>query len=378
MGYAMEDMLVALNAAEWQTTAPVTKQPLNRHVNRKLQLRAQVQELIDVYSLHTLLGQHTQNGMLMDALCLAVKQLLGLHGCWLLNGTMVMGASQTRNDQPLALLSTLADLKTDAIAPDHPVWKALRQTGIAFGYMAPCPLFRETGGVLLMRSAKPLPKAVVNGFAGVLSANIQLQHQLWQLAEYFEQATEAQLQHYRTELTEWILTLVERQTELVQHLSQFVSQRNGLNSNHPLRVAALCQQLATRLQWSDELVEAMALAGFQTTLEGVQWSNTLQDGSRTWADQDHQLAKAQGTAGLLMLSQFFPLVDWPAQQWTAQCHPARLVSMVREFCALTETRHYRKVTKSARQVEQALSRLAHKYPEEWLTELSELAKQQPV
>jgi hypothetical protein len=376
MGYAMEDMFVALNAADWATPrhSKQTARKPQACKNRKAQLLAQVEELIGLYSLNRLLGGSTpQAGMLMDALCLAVKQLLGLQGCWLLNGTMLMGSSQSRGEHH-ALLGTLASHQGDTLPPDHPVWKALQQSGVAFGYVVECPLFKQTGGQLILRSARPLSKPLVTGFAQVISANIQLQHQLWQITDALPHATEAELQHYRTELTEWVLTLLERQTHLVQTLSQFIGQRNGLTSNHPLRVAALCHQLAQHLGWDEEQTEAIALAGFQSTLEGIQWSNHLQDGHRTWQLTDRQQAIAQASAGWLMLSQFFPLIDWPAQTWDANSQPARLLAMAREYCALTETRHYRRVTKSARQREQALQKLADKdYPEPWLIALVQLA-----
>jgi hypothetical protein len=376
MGFAMEDAFMALNAADWQTGKPKT--PPSSKVNRRLQLRAQVQELVNMYSLNHLLGGHIQDDKLLDTYCLAIKQLLGLQGCWIVNGTVVMGSSQVRSQHP-DLLATLNERHQTILPPDHSVWKALKQTGLAFGYATPCHLFRQTGGLLLLRSQKPLTWELVNRFAQVVSANVQLQHQLWQINDDLELASESALQVYRTELTEWILTLLEHQTALVNSLSQFVSQRNGLTSNHPLRVASLCRQMGEHLGWDDDLIDAVAQAGFQTTLEGIQWNPTLQDGRRTWEADDRNRAKAQEGVGWLMLSQFFPLIEWPAQSWSPQCHPARLLGMVREYCAMTETRHYRRVSKSARKHAQALERLTVKgYPASWLASLQQLAQQMPT
>jgi HD-GYP domain-containing protein (c-di-GMP phosphodiesterase class II) len=370
MGYAMEDMFVELNAADWQARDYETQK--KRTLSRRLQLRAQVKELIDVYSLQHQLGA-VQDGLLMDALCLAVKQLLGLSGCWLFNGSIVMGTSQTRGGH-IALPGMLT-VEAGAYAGNHAIWKALNLTGTEPGYAAPCPLFRQTGGWLLVRYAKPVPHHVVDGFGQVVSASVRLQHQLWQMADNLDRASESELQQCRTELTEWILTLVECQQALVNQLSHYISQRHGLDSTHPLRVATLSRQMGEALEWPDDTIEAVSLAGFQAVLEGVQWKTSLQNGHKTWSEQEKAQAKAQENMGWAILGQFFPLVDWPAQDWQPTDEPALLVRLVREYCALTEARQYRQSNQNGKRHTAALQKLTdqHVWPNAWLNHLDQFA-----
>jgi hypothetical protein len=366
MGYAMEDVFVALNAADWQARDYENQTP--KTVSRRLQLRAQVKELIDVYSLQYQLGT-PHDGLLMDALCLAIKQMLGLTGCWLLNGPVVMGTSHLRVK---GQLPGMVAVNEGPYVGHHPVWKALGLSGTEPGYAANCPLFRQSGGLLLTRFARPVPPNVIDGFGQVVSASIRLQHQLWQMTDSLDRASESELQQFRTELTEWILTLVECQQALVGQLSGYIADRNGLDSTHPLRVATLCQSVSSALQWPDELCEALSLAGFQTVLEGVQWKTSLQDGNRTWQADDRIQAKAQTSMGWAMLGQFFPLVDWSAQDWQPQDEPAQLLRLVREYCALTEVRRYRGAEQAARRAQGALQKLAEqqRWPSQWLTALA--------
>jgi hypothetical protein len=379
-GCALEDVFVALNAADWQhadcETVTQHRRAQPARVSRRLQLKAQVRELIDLYSLQHLFGAPgVKPGLLMDTLCLAVKQLLKLSGCWLVNGSVVMGSSQPRTPQ----LNTVAlpDCHSGAVPPDHAIWSLLGTNGPAFGYAVPCQLFRQTGGYLLLRSDYALPNDLPQRFAEVLGASIQLQHQLWQIEDALGTATESQLQHYRTELTEWVLTLLEHQNALMTVLSEYICQRHGLPGQHPLRVAQRAQQLALQLGWSEDLADALALSGMQVALEGVQWSKLLQNGQRPWAEDDYQRARMQREIGWLMLSQFLPLVTWPAQDWTPTDPPSRLLALVREYCALTEKRAYRKNNPttgkpSVRQHQLAIKTLQAQgqWPADWLTALA--------
>jgi hypothetical protein len=342
MGCALEDVFVALNAADWQQPAgALPRKPAG--VSRRLQLRAQVTELVDMYSLERVFGRYAaDSGLLLDALCLVVRQLLGVTNCWLLNGPVVMGASQVRGKQAFKLL------------PEYPVgvalqghadlWQALKTTKPAdsWAYAVDCPLFRQSGGALLVVGPHALPVPLLQALANVVSASIRLQHQLWQMADVLDTANESELQHYRTELTEWILALVDSQQQFVAELSQYVCQRHGLPVGHPMRVAELAQKLAQQLGWSEDTIEAVYLAGVQVALEGVQWSQHLVDGQRTWTATDKQLAKSQGHISWQVLGQFLPLVELPGTQWTPDDAPEQLLQLVRQYCALTESRAYRK------------------------------------
>ena len=368
MGYAMEDVFVALNAADWQAREYETQH--GKNVSRRLQLRAQVKELIDVYSLQYQLG-NAQDGLLMDALCLAVKQLLGLTGCWLLNGSVVMGTSHPRKSSQLP---GMVNVCQGPYTAQNAIWKGLGLSGAEPGYAANCNLFRHTGGLLLARFSRPVPTDVLDGFGQVVSASVRLQHQLWQMTDSLDRASESELQQFRTELTEWILTLVECQQALVNQLTRYIAQRNGLESTHPLRVATLCRDMALALQWPDDLCEAVSLAGFQTVLEGVQWKTSLQDGNHRWQPDERAQAQAQAGMGWAMLGQFFPLVDWSAQDWQPDDEPAQLLKLVREYCALTEVRRYRGAEQSARRAHIALQKLAdqQRWPGQWLNTLANL------
>ncbi|MFN8615368.1 MAG: HD domain-containing phosphohydrolase [Vampirovibrionales bacterium] len=380
----------------------------NRVANNPNQLKQQLAELVDIYSLNKTLGilglQHNDSVVLYDAIASTLCNIFAMDACHLfqpvhkavsgdylsLTGTSLhlnstqrwhIGLPVSKKDYLGAcFLQQQAFVLQEVSAQPSPVWETiepLHTTPVTSALIVPLVQRSQAPhsaqGVLCLESYTPLtfdPEqvALAHATGQLLSVSLELQHWIGEAQALLQQeddgASHDRLQTLRAQLTECIADLGDAQQTFVEQLGLAIDARHQWSKGHSQRVAQRAQTLSEAFGLGEKTSEMIYYAGLVGHLGHLSVPNELLQKESTLSPNDKETWLRHANAGVALLSQLHiladavPYVTYQSERWDGSGTPnglkerhipfgSRILAVADAFEALTHARPYRSQAFSA-------------------------------
>lgn len=409
------EAIYALNIGDFMAESFISEDLLSkisqRLANNPDKLKAQLEELIQIYSIDKtlgILGLDTQSGFLIyDSITATLAHMLQVDACHLfqaatkdngeqmlsLTGTSVPLDSSQRweigvNVRAINFLGDVyRELETQAVEDVRklPSWKPIErlgQTNTRAIIAVPLKDAHRRTGVLVFESYQPTafpPELVhlaeVTGTVFVTSTRLQ---QL--IAQAQEQITLSApdpnlLVNLRAQITESIADLGSQQQAFAESLAAAIDARHHFTQGHSQLTAKLAKAIAEALQLNEKTIDLVYLAGLVGSIGKVHIPPELtgKTGKLTpeeWERlRDHPNVGVGLLAKINFLSEVSPYVHSQNERWDGSGRPeglrgrsiplgARILAVANAYCSMTHDRPYRGKALSHEQAVETLQKEA--------------------
>jgi HD-GYP domain-containing protein (c-di-GMP phosphodiesterase class II) len=392
------EAIYALNIGDFIAENFISDELLTRISHRLAddpqKLKAQLEELIHIYSIDKtlgVLGLDAQCGFLVyDSIAASLAGLFEADACHLFQASTQETGEQTLDltgtSVPLEAggrweigLSTKADdflceayrAESAQTYPDvaaradwHPL-ERLRQSQTRSLIAAP---LREGGrnlGVLLLERAEPgefSPELVrlADSTARVLVTSMRLQQLVAEARQKIgESRTEpSALQGLRARITESIADLGTHQQAFAEDLSAAVDARHHFTRGHSKRVGTLARLIAEQLRLNEKTVDLTYMAGLLGSIGKISIPRQIIGKKEALSPEEWECLREHPNVGVSLLvkinflSEAAPYVHSQNERWDGSGSPeglkgrsvplgARILAVANAYQAMTQTRPYR-------------------------------------
>lgn len=173
------------------------------------------------------------------------------------------------------------------------------------------------------------------------------------------EATIADLQHMRAELTALIGDLGDQQQFFVEHLAAAVDAKGQYKTSHSKNTADLARQICRQLGLNEKTTDLIYYAGLLQNIGKITLSENLFShkgtlSSEEWAQlRDHPNVGINLLMNINFLSEVVPYIHYHRERWDGQGEPeglkgfsiplgSRIIAVADAFSAMTADRPYRK------------------------------------
>ncbi|WP_373532295.1 HD domain-containing phosphohydrolase [Vampirovibrio sp.] len=394
------EAIYALNIGDFVAESFISDELLSKITDRlgdnPGKLKAQLEELIHIYSIDKtlgVLGLEAQSGFLIyDSIASTLAQMFQVSACHLfqtatkdtgeqslnLTGTSLALDKKQRWEIIIPaksdnLLSDLQQGYETRIFPDLskiPNWKPnekLAQTQTQTQSLMATPL-REGGksmGLLIFETDQPSVFSdemadLADIAAKVFVTGMRLQQLVAEAQERIGQPDHAlsKLLNMRAQITESIADLGIHQQEFVEALSKAVDARQNFTKGHSKKVGELAKAIAEALELNEKTVDLTYLAGLLGSVGKVHIPQEIirKKESLSPADWDHLRDHPNVGVSLLVkinfLSEVIPFLHSQNERWDGSGGPeklkgrsiplgSRILAVANAYYAMTQERPYR-------------------------------------
>ncbi len=359
-------------------------------------LKKQLEELVEIYSLHntlSLLGFNSgQQFVLYDSMAMSLAEMMEVDACHIfqtvtkennqqflsLTGTSVTGIPQTRwnlgfdlSDTSLLLVEAFEDgysMVVDDVEPGMPGWKPLpelHQEKVRSLIAVPMEEGLKQNGLIVFETYEPSDFSqelvdLAEATARVFVVSLHLQRLLDQAQRMIkdENADASKLRSLRAQLTDAIGDLGRYQQFFVESLSYAIDARNAFTQGHSQGVAQIAKSIAEAMSLNEKTVDLVYYAGLLGSLGKIQIPKEILNKEEALTPDEWDALKNSPNmgVGLLMkmnfLSEVIPYIDYQKERWDGKDSPhglsgrsiplgARIIAVADAFHALTQPRPYR-------------------------------------
>ncbi len=418
-GHDPLEAIYALNIGDFVTESFISDDLLSK-INERLadnpaKLKAQLEELIQIYSIDKtlgVLGLDAQSGFLIyDSIAATLAQMFQVDACHLfqtaskdtgeqylsLTGTSLELDRQQRWEVTIPVKSNnlLSDVyhghKTQAFAHTESVANWLPNDRLAQGKTRSLMLtpLREGGksmGLLLFESyqAAEFPEemvALAEVAAEVFVTGMRLQQLVAEAQDCISQSGQQAAQNInkllnmRAQITESIADLGIHQQEFVEALSKAVDARQNFTKGHSKQVGLLAKAIAEGLALNEKTVDLTYMAGLLGSVGKVHIPDEILHKKESLTPQEWEHLRDHPNVGVSLLvkinflSEVVPFLHSQNERWDGSGGPeklqgrsiplgSRILAVANAYYAMTQERPYRGEALSHEKALQTLQREA--------------------
>jgi HD-GYP domain-containing protein (c-di-GMP phosphodiesterase class II) len=392
------EAIYALNIGDFVAESFISDELLGK-ISQRLagnpnKLKAQLEELIHIYSIDKtlgILGLDTQAGFLIyDSIAATLTQMFQVDACHLFqaatkdNGDQVLSLTGTSveldnshrweigvNVKALNFLSDIyRGLGTQTVADIQkiPSWKPLDRLGQAQTQSliaTPLKDGHRITGILVFESYQPTAftpemTRLVEITATVFVTSTRLQQLIAQAQEQVRQAeTDSNtLVSLRAQITESIADLGVHQQEFAESLASAVDARHHFTRGHSQMVAKLARAIAETLQLNEKTIDLVYMAGLVGSIGKVHIPQELTGRTGKLAPdewdrlRDHPNVGVSLLAKINFLSEVSPYIHSQNERWDGTGGPeqlqgrsiplgSRILAVSNAYYGMTQERPYR-------------------------------------
>lgn len=398
-GHDPLEAIYALNIGDFIAESLISDELLGkiskRLANNPNKLKAQLEELIHIYSIDKtlgILGLDTQAGFLIyDSIASTLAHMFQVDACHLFqaatkeNGEQVLSLTGTSvpldssqrwdigvNVKALNFISDVYhDFKPQAVADVQklPSWKPIERIGQNQTKSIIATPLRDgyrTTGVLLFEAYTPTVWTLEASHLAEMTSKVfitstRLQQLIAQAQELIHQTVELDINalvNLRAQITESIADLGIHQQEFTEALANAVDARHNFTRGHSKMVAKLSKTLAETLQLNEKTIDLIDIAGLVGSIGKIHIPSALTGKSESLSSdewdrlRDHPNVGVSLLAKINFLSEVTPYVHSQNERWDGSGSPeglkgqsiplgSRILAVANAYYAMTQERPYR-------------------------------------